>query len=86
MSCPRSFGHVGWGHPPPHTHTHTHCLPARPPPHPPTARPFPPLPDRIPEAEVMSLAKELRARGLDDVATAVEDEAHREALQRRQGV
>ena len=39
---------------------------------------------RIPENEVALLAKELRARGLEDVAKAVEDEAHREALSRAQ--
>lgn len=40
-----------------------------------------PLLRRIPEAEVLNLARELRARGLDDVAKAVEEEAHREAIQ-----
>lgn len=30
---------------------------------------------------MLNLARELRARGLDDVAKAVEEEAHREAIQ-----
>lgn len=37
-------------------------------------------PYRIPEQEVNNLCVELRARGLGDVASAVEEEAHQEAL------
>ncbi len=37
---------------------------------------------RIPEQEVTNLSKELRARGLGEVAAAMEEEAHQEALRR----
>ncbi|GAX85519.1 hypothetical protein CEUSTIGMA_g12935.t1 [Chlamydomonas eustigma] len=35
-------------------------------------------PYKIPDAEIESLARELRARGLEDIAKAVEEEAHRQ--------
>jgi len=41
-------------------------------------------PYRIPESEVLSLSSELRARGLADVANAVEEEANREVEAQQQ--